>query len=285
MDLDLKTFFRCRKGISENLTSHDLLKSLALLLMIVDHVGYFFFPEESWFRVIGRLSVPIWFFLIGYADKRHVQSGIWIGALLIVLSTLFAGEFVFPLNILFMLALARLWVDRIMARALQSYEAFAGMFFLLFFLSFPTMLLFEYGTMGVMFTVFGYLRRHKEALTIKPVALFGFLGGIYVFYAVVSSLLIAKLDASQALFLFDGVFLLMIILFIFKPYEFKSFPKQFDVLLKPFKIMGRHTLLIYVFHLIVLRGVMLVLGDERFGIFEAEIMPPAFLQIIHGFIG
>lgn len=274
-----------RPKISENLTSHDLLKSLALILMVVDHIGYFYFSEESWFRVIGRLSVPIWFFLIGYANTRQVQSVIWIGAIVVALSAVVSGEFIFPLNILFSLALARLWIDRIMVGALQSYESFAGMFFLLFFLSFPSMLMFEYGTMGFMFAAMGYLRQHKEGLTINRFALFGFVAAVSVFYAVVSGLLVVDLDQMQMWFLCGGVFALSALLFVFEGHEFKVISKSFGCLVKPFQIMGRHTLFIYVVHLVIFRGIVLFLDDDRFGLFEVEIMPPVFAQIIRGFIG
>lgn len=281
----MKTPFLSTRNLPEGLTSFDLLKSLALLLMIVDHVGYFFAPDEEWFRVIGRLSVPIWFYLIGYANTRQVQSVIWIGAVVVAFSTIAAGEYIIPLNILFGLALARLWIDRIMVGALRSYEAFAGMFFLLLFLSFPTMMLFEYGTMGFLFTVFGYLRQHKDGVTIKPLALFGFIAATSIYYSVISGLLIPQLDMAQAMFLFAGVFCLSGLLFLFEGREYTALSQKMDALLVPIKIMGRHTLFIYVVHLLVFRAIILFSDDDRFGFFDVEIMPPAFAQIIQSFIG
>ncbi len=47
------------KILPRDLTSYDLLKTLAVILMIIDHVGHHFFPDEMWFRVVGRLCVPI----------------------------------------------------------------------------------------------------------------------------------------------------------------------------------------------------------------------------------
>jgi len=274
-----------RPKITRHLTSFDLLKSLALILMIVDHVGYFFFPEEAWFRVIGRLSVPIWFFLIGYANTRQVQSVIWTGAIVVALSSVISGEFILPLNILFALACARLWIDRIMAGALQSYESFAGMFFLLFFLSLPTMFLFEYGTMAFMFTVLGYLRQHKDGLNLNRFALFGFIAAVLIFYTVVSGLLVSGLSQSQLWFLIAGMVGLSALLFVFEGREYAGISKTLGPVIKPFQIMGRHTLIVYVVHLLVFRGIVLFSDDDRFGFFEVEIMPPVFAQIIHGFIG
>jgi len=46
-----------------------------MLTMLIDHIGYLFFPTQIWIRVIGRISFPIFAFLIarGYrytSDKK-----------------------------------------------------------------------------------------------------------------------------------------------------------------------------------------------------------------------
>lgn len=45
------------------------LKVLAVLLMLVDHVGFVFFPNIATFRVIGRFSFPIFLFLLVQGEK------------------------------------------------------------------------------------------------------------------------------------------------------------------------------------------------------------------------
>ena len=45
-----------------------MLKLLALLTMVIDHVGFVFFPEQEWMRWIGRLTMPIF----AYAIARGV---------------------------------------------------------------------------------------------------------------------------------------------------------------------------------------------------------------------
>lgn len=51
----------------------DFLKFLAMLTMLIDHIGYLFFPTQMIWRIIGRLSFPIFAFLIarGY---RYTSS-------------------------------------------------------------------------------------------------------------------------------------------------------------------------------------------------------------------
>lgn len=47
----------------------NMLKIIAAILMVVDHVGVLFFPYEPIFRIIGRLSYPIFAFMISEGAK------------------------------------------------------------------------------------------------------------------------------------------------------------------------------------------------------------------------
>ncbi len=40
------------------------LKIIALVTMIIDHTGHVFFPDNLWFRYIGRIAFPIYVFLV-----------------------------------------------------------------------------------------------------------------------------------------------------------------------------------------------------------------------------
>ncbi len=54
----------------------DFLKFVAMLTMLIDHIGYLFFPSAIWLRVIGRISFPIFAFLIarGYRFTSNKQK-------------------------------------------------------------------------------------------------------------------------------------------------------------------------------------------------------------------
>ena len=52
------------------------LKIIALVTMIIDHIGAIFFPELTFIRYIGRISFPLYAFLIseGVAHTSSKQN-------------------------------------------------------------------------------------------------------------------------------------------------------------------------------------------------------------------
>ena len=64
----------------------DWLKTAAIILVVVDHIGYFFIEDADWWSVFGRLAAPSFFFLLGYAQTRTVPlHWIWLGVILTML--------------------------------------------------------------------------------------------------------------------------------------------------------------------------------------------------------
>lgn len=55
--------------------SSFILKILACIFMLIDHIGFLFFPKQILFRIIGRLAFPIFAFQIsiGY-EKAHSKE-------------------------------------------------------------------------------------------------------------------------------------------------------------------------------------------------------------------
>ena len=60
---------------SFSLSGFDL-KIIAVITMIIDHAGAFLFPQAKILRIIGRISFPIFAFLIceGYEHTKDVKK-------------------------------------------------------------------------------------------------------------------------------------------------------------------------------------------------------------------
>jgi hypothetical protein len=269
------------KLLPANLTSYDFLKALAVILMITDHIGYHFYPDETWFRILGRLCVPIWFFLIGYARTRDIPKTMFVGAGILIASSLVAGQYLFPLTILVTLMLARTLIDPIMFRALRSYETLAGMFFVLLLLSYPADFFLEYGTAGILFTMFGYMVRYRPMIKLHKAALVFFTAMAGFIFFLGQGMMLPSVTPAQGLVLLFGVYGVLAMLWCFKPLEF---PRLTSVLPRPFtwliQFFGRQTLEVYVAHLVVFRLAAMAVDSERFGLFQWQVMPENALAFI-----
>lgn len=270
------------KVLPNNLTSYDLLKSLAIILMIIDHVGYHFFPDEAWFRVMGRLCLPIWFFLIGYAETDKVPKTFWIGGVVLVISALISGQYLFPLNILFTMAALRLYRSAVVQHSLYSPETLRGMFFILFFLGFPTALLVEYGATAMLMALVGYIARRRETIyerIPKHYVLMYVTASFAIFYFVLGTA-IPNLNAVQALFLMVGFAMVGVMLWKFQPVVYEDSSRLMaPSFIKLFQFMGRRSLEIYVVHLVIFRFVAMYMYPEKFKLLEWDYIPASMISM------
>ena len=138
----------------------DWLKTAAILLVCVDHIGLFFIENDVWWRVAGRMAAPMFFFLIGYS-RRTSAPWTWfaIGTGLTVLES-WGEEWVWaPLNILVSFA-----VFRFCRPAIQQFASGSGPLFALLLLGLAasqpvTGTMFEYGATGWLWALLGLCQR------------------------------------------------------------------------------------------------------------------------------
>jgi len=135
----------------------DWLKTAAIILVAVDHIGYFFMEDDTWWSVFGRLAAPTFFFLMGYAQTRTVPSyWIWLGVILTLLdSSNNNWSWVAP-NILFSFALIRL--ARPHVQMLVQHYGWAGLALVVcvLFAVFPIAgEIVDYGAEGWLWALFG----------------------------------------------------------------------------------------------------------------------------------
>lgn len=147
------------KSLRPNL--YDYLKVLALITMIIDHIGFFFFPEVEILRVIWRTAFPLFLFLVGWnhSYKRRNQLRIrWVIFQLFIWWWVRQGiSDVYALNILLVIGVVRvvLWILQKIKQPIVEGVLFvcSGLLF------FQTVEFLDYGSMSLMFGLLWYWTR------------------------------------------------------------------------------------------------------------------------------
>lgn len=89
-------FFKLNKY--GELNNYDVFKVTAFVLMVVDHLGFFFFPHNLLLRAIGRAAFPIYAVLHGITKKNDTEDKklnyylLFLGALLDIIFLLISGS-------------------------------------------------------------------------------------------------------------------------------------------------------------------------------------------------
>ena len=260
-------FFSSTKHLPRELTSYDLLKSLAVILMIVDHIGFYFYRDDLWWRAVAS-SGPLWFFFVGYAKGRNLTPPIWIGASLLLVASFVFGSAVFPLNILFAIILVRLVLDPVMNFCLRSRDNLVLLFFLAFVLSIPSWVFWEYGIVGLLVAMTAWLLRHKEERPELRKITFIFCVFSIVSFIVLHAVAFGFEEGQLIVFTAStiGTFMLA---YCFKS---KTYPvlteKTPKLAVAALQIMGRYSLYLYVGHVLLFMLIAAKVNPEYFGFFE-----------------
>lgn len=245
--------------LPDEVTHLDLIKTFAVIVMIIDHIGYYFFPEQEWFRAIGRIGFPVWFFMVGYARGRELSNKLLIGALILLVANLALQLPLFPLNALVTIIFLRLLIDRFMDLILRTrYVFWLSAILLVLFYMFSNMIT-EYGTIAMMFAVAGYLTRHKDKVETQS-----FMTNVdYILFMVLcfSSFCVLQtaqfgFNEIQSIFMAVLTGATMFVLAVMRPMVFPEISHEPQKTILQF--MGRRTLEIYVAHLLLFK-VMMVL--------------------------
>lgn len=162
----------------------DLLKAVALIAMIIDHAGLYLFPDEVYMRVIGRYSMPIFLFFVGYNFNNNIRIKILVyGVILQIITLFFIFKAYVPANILITIFLGLLCL-----KALQEYlkNFWIGYLFVIILgcLWDYTDILFDYGTYGICVTCLGYMvKQHpkEQYLLTFAVVIIAFMHTYFIF--------------------------------------------------------------------------------------------------------
>ena len=262
-----------RKALPVDITSYDLVKFAALALMIVDHMGHFFFPEEEWLRAIGRLSAPIWLFLIGYAKSRDFSPPLWIGILLLLASGLVFGGPILPVSILGTMLLCRVALDPLMDVIRRAPIALYPVSLLLFFATGATFPFFEYGSVAMLVVMLGYMSRNRDTLPFDRNQFLQYAMLVTAGYFLVQCFLFFAFDFVQNIFVGLGLLIVLLGLTFFQPRYYPEFTaKTPKPLVWIIQTGGRYSLEFYVAHLILFKGIAAYLQTAGYSFFNFHIL-------------
>ena len=247
--------------------------------MLVDHFGYYFDDEYSWWRVIGRLCVPVWFFLIGYARSRDLNPKLWIGAAILIIASAISGVGVLPVNILGTMLIVRMVLDPIMRQSQRSSQGLWQISVMLLLLVFPSSYLFEYGSLAIIMAMFGWLIRNQYEYPDGVVQTHRFF-----FFALLSFVILQTMFfgfiGREIIVLSLGILVVMTVLMLFRPLVFQGTGVGWKgVISAPLRFMGRWTLEIYVVHLLIFKAVAIFVYPDRFPLFDWKLVPDAMLVL------
>jgi non-ribosomal peptide synthetase-like protein len=139
----------------------DWIKAAAIILVLIDHTGYFMMESDKWWGAFGRLAAPTFFFLLGYAKTRRVPiEWILLGVTLTLLESANNDWTWVAPNILLSFAVIRLgrpYVEKVTTRlGFAGYVIIALLLVALLPAASP---IFDYGAEGWLWALFGMSQR------------------------------------------------------------------------------------------------------------------------------
>ena len=147
--------------------SSFILKVLAYLTMFSDHIGFLFFPETELFVIIGRISFPIFAFLVAEGFTKTSDANKYLKRLFIfgAISQLpfmyfyfLTGESFILLNILFTLSAGLILLILIKKK---SWIFLLLSFLVIIFIN--TIVPFDYDIYGILLVLASYLLiKHRD---------------------------------------------------------------------------------------------------------------------------
>jgi peptidoglycan/LPS O-acetylase OafA/YrhL len=248
----------------------DWLKTVAIILVLVDHFGYFFMDNDHWWGAFGRMAAPTFFFLLGYSRTSRVPlQWIVLGVGLTLLDSSNNDWTWMPPNILLSFALIRLaspYVRTFVER--RGWVAYATVALALVAVL-PAAMVVDYGAEGWLWALFGLSQRMyvdgkavvgvKEAaqnLATQAYARINNAGLMRLLICVVTAVVYVwqeqlefKFSQGQlTIFIVGlGILCLSLCLFLRGPSRVQPPESVANVL----RFIGRHTLEIYAIELIV----------------------------------
>lgn len=192
--------------------SGNTLKIIAAISMLIDHIGYMFFPDILIFRIIGRLAFPIFAYMIAEGcrytkNKLRYFTTIFILALICQCAYFYSvGDMYLNVLVTFSLSIALIFSFQQCLKALgQGLYVNALLFPLSVLLVYIFTLYFkiDYGFPGIMLPLFASIISPKDEYSRKVnVALFTV--GLFILSLSLGGVQYYSLLASGLLLMYSG---------------------------------------------------------------------------------
>lgn len=154
----------------------NMLKVIAMVTMLIDHVGFHLFPTEISFRIIGRLAMPIFAYLIAEGCRytknkpRHFLEVFLLGVFCQTFMFAF-GQTKFNILITFSVSILLIYITDI---AIKN-KYFLPIPIILVILLYPTVTMilpklgvgFDYGYFGMILPLFAFVPSKKILKTLS----------------------------------------------------------------------------------------------------------------------
>lgn len=103
------------------LLNGNVLKIIAAITMLIDHMGLLLFPQLRIFRIIGRLSMPLFAFLIA-EGCRYTRNKARHLALIAVLSVVYSAVYYIVYGYIYLSIFSTFTFSILMIYALQNFK-------------------------------------------------------------------------------------------------------------------------------------------------------------------
>lgn len=257
-------FFSCFSVYQTNL--YDRLKVLAVITMIIDHLGYYIFPEYLYLRLIGRIAFPIFLFLVGFNwNFRRRWSLFFIAIGIQILMQIWWTFFYLPGvttgNILIVIFWARLLLLLInqFKNASSLVYLFPWVIYMLFYTDSWALFthniqsILDYGVLGFLFAFSGFFLRKSQNIFQKIISVFS-LGWLFLLLFI-SNIQIFHFASNESQLFLMVVYMVLFSLFLLQDYlSYKKKNLTFDcgfLLNQIFYFISHYALHIYRFHILV----------------------------------
>lgn len=227
----------------------DLLKTLAIIAMVIDHISLYLYPELTIMRVIGRIAMPIFCFFAGYNFHGKPKTKIIIlGVLLHIYTTILFKKFIVT-NILIPIYLGQCYIYYFRkSLACFFYRGYCHIIIMvvLWYISWAII---DYGTLVIAIMILGFIAKHEP----KNLKLCCFITIFAVF--VHSSLFTLAVPFSG--FNFSNTNLILDIILLIATYILMTISDYSTRIFINLKWMSRNVLYIYCLQIMILQFIFI----------------------------